>query len=307
MKLSYKRGFEPAHAVRRIVARMSWRARAASVAIVAAALGIGGLSLAAGAGATTLTCTNIAGPVSNGTPVGCGGLQTAAGYKYGNLDLTADGNYFNAVVRVQADNEANSNQDFTAFAVNGLTTGSYGDLGKYVAMLTPFGKIPQFTVTKDSVNPANVGKSFANAIPDQGATFTAGPADHCISVEDINNGPNHALRWNVVLRNCNTNGAFVYGVDNTTTVTTGSVSSGFANAYQEWAPVNGEFGLELVNVWITSHHHNVPYTLNITGASGAGTHTIAYPDTSPSLNESWNGLGCTPPLSVLGTPYASCP
>jgi hypothetical protein len=273
---------------------ISRRSRIAAVLASTVLAMFGSLAFAGSASATTLTCTNLAGATSG--PLGCGGLQTAAGYTRGVLDIAPDGNYNNAVVRVQPDASIKT-EDWTAFAVGGLTTGSEGGLGRYVAMFTPLGQIPSYTTG---------GVTYTNSVPAPGTTFTAGPDDYCISVTSEFNGPKHAARWNVVLRPCNTNGVFRYGTGGTTPSGTGSVTFGAANAYQEWAPINGEFGLELDNVWLRNHH-NTEYTLNITGAGGAGTHLIAYPNSTPALNESWGLIGCTPPANTLSTGYVSCP
>jgi hypothetical protein len=256
-----------------------------------------GLAFAPAAGATTLTCTNIAGATTG--PLGCGGL-TSAVTSFGTVDIAADGNYNNAVVRTAADSQGNTREDFTVFAVGGSVTGSIGDLGSYVAMFTPNGRVPDFTGTVGGVT-----GHYLNAVPDPGSTFTAGPNTHCISVVSEHNGPRGAARWNVVLRNCSTNGTFTYGGGEGNRP--GSVSFSFGNAWQEWAPVIGEDGLEMVNVWLFNHH-NVQYTLNVTGNAGPGTHLIAYPDTSPSLNESWTIIGCTPPANTLDAgSYTLCP
>lgn len=282
--------------LQRAVARVTgkaWRTAAILAASLAAA---GGLAFAAAgpAGATTLTCTNIAGAVVPGTPAGCGGLQSAWTGK-GTLDIAADGNYNNAVVRVQLDSLGNSNEDFTAYAVGGSQTGSIGGLGRYVAMFTPDGKF-QFS----TASPAG---PFTTGVPAPGATFYAGPNAHCISVVSENNGPKGAARWNVVLRNCNSNGVFKYG----TGLAPGSVTAGFGNAWQEWAPVAQGNNLELVNTWLFNHH-NVQYSLNVTGFGGAGTHLIAYPNDTPSSNEQWTLIGCTSPATTLsGGSYSFCP
>ena len=288
---------------------ISRRSRIAAVIASAVLAVFGSLAFTGTAGATTLTCTNIGGGiVIPGTPAGCGGLQSMWTGD-GVLDIAADSNNNNAVVRVEADSSGNSAEDFTAYAVGGSVTGSIGDLGRYIAMFTPLGKVPSYTVITDPVKPSNDGLTFTNAVPDPGTTFTAGPTTHCISVVSENNGPRSAARWNAVLRNCSSNGVFKYG----TGTAPGSITPGFGNAWQEWAPVAGTTGtgatyLELVNVWLFNHH-NVQYTLNITGSGGAGTHLIAYPNSGGAQpNEEWNLIGCTAPGSTLGGgAYASCP
>lgn len=267
-------------------------------------LALGGLALAPGAGATTLTCTNIAGAVTG--PLGCGGLTSADTTTAGVLDIAADGNFNNAVVRTAPDSLSNTHEDFTAFAVGGLVTGSIGDLGSYVAMFTPNGRVQDFMGFV-----GGIFGHYTNAVPDPGSMFTAGPNAHCISVVSINNGPlvgpvghkHHLARWNVLLRNCSTNGTFKYGNG----VAPGSVTVSSGNVWQEWAPVVGEFGLEIVNVSLFNLH-NQQYSLNIAGGTGVGRHLIAFPNSTPSLNESWTFIGCTPPASTLASgSYTFCP
>jgi hypothetical protein len=248
------------------------------------------------AGATTLTCTNIAGATTG--HLGCGGLQLAYNAK-GTLDIAADSNTQNAVVRVQPDSLGNPNEDFTAFAVSGHEYGSVGNLGRYVAMFTPDGVIPQYSTS-------GPGGPFVTGVPAPGAGFWAGPNTHCISIVSENNGPvvngHHLARWNVVLRNC-TDGEFTYG----TGALPGTVTAGFGNQYQEWAPVAQGSNLELVNVWL-HNHKNVDYALNDAGFGGAGTHLIAYPDQGSTTNEQFTLLGCTAPSTTLsGGSYNFCP
>lgn len=293
-------GYKPAHALRNV--RRTVRHTVIAAATLAAASA--GLTFAAtSANATTLTCTNVQNALT--APLGCGGLQNANG----TLDLAHASNVYNAYVTVATDGSSIS-EDWTAFAVNGKTTGGPGGLGEYVAMDTPDGIVPSFTVVSDPVNSSKDGETFTNAYPDPGTQFKAGPNTLCISVAD-QTGPNGKMRWWAVLRSCNTNGTFTYGKPATseTAAVTGSVTSGFANQWQVWAPVISSKGYVLVNTYL-HNHDNVNRVLDITGNGGPGTAVQAYPE-NDQLNEEWGFLGCTPPASTLGgvvsPPYVNCP
>jgi hypothetical protein len=277
---------------------------AAALAAPALALGGGAAIAAAGpAAATTLTCTNIATAVFS--PFGCGGLQSA-GTVHGTLDLAHTSNVYNAFVTVQPDASVTST-DWTAFAVGGKTTGGVGGLGAYVAMDTPDGLVPDFTVLTPGscatgTQPAG---TYTNAVPCAGAVFTADAGTLCLSVEHVV-AVNGKLRWWNVLRTCNDDGDFTYG----TSTTTGSVSFGLANQYQSWAPVIRESaGYLLVNVWL-HNHSNVNYVEDITGNGPAGAVVQAFPE-NDQINEEWGLIGCTLPASHLGgvvtPPYVNCP
>jgi hypothetical protein len=269
----------------------------------AAAAVAGGLALASlPAQATTLTCTHSAGATT--APVGCGGLQSAS-TTHGTLDLavlgtgTASGNYFNSPVGVLTDSQGSTREDFTVFAEGGMITGGPGNLGRYVAMYTPDGRISSWTHVS---GPVGVGQ------PAPGESFTAGPSDLCLSVVSVNDGPSHAARWHTVLRNCNTNGTFTIGTDTTTAPTENAVSFGRANQWQVWAPVTGANGLLLVNSTLSHGFRsgNVQYVLDIRGGGGSGTGTLAFPE-NDALNQEWSIIGCTHPADQLGTGYQFCP
>jgi hypothetical protein len=299
------------------------KARLAALAVTLLAAGGIAFQAASPASATSLTCTNTQSATT--APYGCGGLQIAPGYKGGTLDLTAD-NTQNDQVVVQPDSVQNNQQDFTVFALNedvsctfgpapldvtpspspscGTTgdpqkiTGGPGDLGEYVAMVTPLGKIANFTITSPGASTpgcVSAAGSYSNAVPCAGATFTVGPTVYCLSVAQYK-GFNGKVRWWVVQRDCNTNGPFVYG----SLTTVGTVSGGRANHWQLWGPVQGpqNTGLGLVNVDLWNKN-NVEYNLNISGMLGAGTPVQAYPNTGWSANQEWRVIGCTPPVSSL--------
>lgn len=299
-----------------------------AVAAAAVAVAAGGLAVVAAlpAGATTLTCTNVNGALLS--PFGCGGLQSDSSVS-NPLDLAHVTNAYNGLVTVQAD--ANSpSEDWTAFAVTPPSilsttsiTGSVGDLGAYIAMDTPNGLIPRFTVVTpgtsggptDKCNTTNTaGTTYTNAYPCAGTVFTAGADDLCLSVEHASNvaGTNGKYRWWTVLRECNTNGAFKYGKPAGPGLPNGApglVMGGFANQYQEWAPINsGQSGFLMDNIWLFNHK-NIDYLLNITGNGPANTAVQAYPDSGlPPLWEQWGIIGCTPPANLLAVQtYVSCP
>lgn len=274
------------------------------VALLAGAVLAASLTVAATmANATTLTCTHAAGALT--TPIGCGGIRSAT-TAHGNLDMAVlgtggvNGNFFNSPVGVAAESLSSVREDFTVFAVNGAITGGPGNLGKYVAMYTPNGRMADFTGTVGGVTGFH-----ANAIPDAGTTFTAGPHLYCLSVVGLSNGPRGALRYNAVLRNCNTNGVFTQGND---TTTENAVTSGHANRFQVWAPVTGANGLLFANQSLSRNYSsgNTQYVLDIKGSGASGSRLLAFPE-NDGLNQQWSLIACTHPGDVLSTGYQFCP
>lgn len=299
-----------------IFMRASFKAKIAGAAVALLAFGGMAALAAPSASATTLTCTNIA--TATVSPFGCGGLQSA-GTAHGMLDLahintsnTQNLNAYNSLVTVQPDASVTS-EDWTAFAVNGLTTGGPGGLGEYVAMDTPDGLIASFSEASGQPVPGNCSTltvattSYTNTMPCASAVFNAGANDLCLSVENAAHvpGTNGKLREWDVLRTCNTNGAFTYG----TKTTPGKVVGGFANLWQVWSPVISGSGYIMINTWLFNHN-NVNYVLDITGNGGAGSVVQAYPE-NDQINEEWGLIGCTQPASNLGgvvsPPYVNCP
>lgn len=286
----------------------SFKAKAAAFALPVLAAGGIAFTAALPANATTLTCTNVANATTS--PFGCGGLQSDSTTN-GTLDLAHVTNVYNAPVTVQADSSTTS-EDWTAFAVKigsaPYTTGGVGGLGEYVAMDTPNGQIPRFTIDTPSTavgctTDNTTGTTYTNAEPCAGAVFTAGADDYCLSVEHAT--INNKYRWWSVLRECNSNGTFTYG----TPTEPGFVTTGIGNAYQEWAPINSSAsGFLMDNVWLRDHS-NVDYDLNITANGGAGTMTQAWPETGvAALWEQWGIIGCTPPANLLSVQtYVNCP
>ena len=257
--------------------------------------------MAAPVQATTLTCTHTAGALTS--PIGCGGAQSAS-HTHGTLDMAvlgtgnANGNYYNSPVGVMTDSQAQVREDFTVFALSGLTTGGPGNLGRYVAMYTPNGRVQQFTGTV-----GGTPGTYTNSKPDAGTTFTAGANAFCFSVTQIGNGPHGALRWNAVLRNCNSNGTFTMGND---TTIENAVTYSHANRWQLWAPVIGSHGLELINTSLRNRS-NVNYVLDIKGNGPSGSRLLAYPG-HDALWEEWSIIGCTHPADELNVgSYQFCP
>lgn len=268
-------------------------------AILTAGLALAGTTPAH---ATSLSCTNTQSAVTS--PYGCGGLQVAPGYPHGALDMATTTTADSAPVVAQPDSVTNSHEDFTVYALGGSLTDGPGGLGDYVAMQTPTGHIAHFQITGAvPLTGGCVGAlgTYTNAIPCPGATFRALSGTYCLSVANFT-GPNHKLRWWALLRLCSTNGTFTYG----TSTGPGSVSFSLANRWQLWAPVTGDAGLKMVNVSL-HNRFNSDYDLNITGAGGAGQQLQAWPDNSGGVaNDQWQILGCTPPITLLSTPYALC-
>lgn len=274
---------------------------AAAAIPLAVGLAVGVAVVAPSAQATTLTCTHTAGALTS--PIGCGGAQSAL-HTHGTLDMAvlgtgnANGNYYNSPVGVMTDSQSQIREDFTVFALHGDITGGPGNLGRYVAMYTPNGRVQQFTGTV-----GGVFGNYTNAKPDADTTFTAGANTFCVSVTQIANGPHGALRWNAVLRNCNTNGTFTMGND---TTVENSVTFSHANRWQLWAPVIGSNGLELINTSLRNKF-NVDYVLDIKGAGGTGSRLLAFPG-HDALNEEWSIIGCTHPADELNVgSYQFCP
>lgn len=277
------------------------RRTATWVAVTALALG-GFLAAAWQAGATTLSCTNTQSAITS--PYGCGGLQIAPGYPHGALDMATTTTSDSAPVVTQPDSVTNNHEDWTVYALGGSLTDGPGGLGDYVAMQTPTGHIAHFQITGAvPLTGGCVGAAgtYTNAIPCPGAIFKALSGTYCLSVANFK-GFNGKVRWWALLRLCSTNGTFVYG----TQTTPGSVSFSFANRWQVWAPVTGDAGLKMVNISLFNRY-NSDYDLNITGNGGAGVQLQAYPDNTGGMrNDQWDIIGCTPPITLLSTPYALC-
>ena len=257
-------------------------------AVLAAGLG---LAAATASQATTLTCTNIAGATV--VPIGCGGARSAT-TAHGDLDMAvigtanSSGNYFNSPVGVKAESLGAPREDFTVFALAGSITGGIGGLGSYVVMYTPAGRVPGFPAGQPAAN----------------TNFTPNFSDFCVSVTQIPNGPHGVLRWNAILRNCNTNGTFHMG--NNTAGNENSVSFSHANRWQLWSPVLDANGLEFVNVSL-HNKFNVPWVLDIKGSGGDGSRLLAFPSHN-GLNEQWSLIGCTHPADELNVgSYQFCP
>ena len=279
---------------------ISLRKYAAGIAAAGLVLGAS-IAVAATASATTLTCTNTLSATQ--APFGCGGLQIASGYKFGSLDLSTNGVVADsAPVVVEPDSVSSNNEDFTVFALDGLETGGPGDLGQYVAEVTPDAKIAYFTPVTVPAGCAQVhGTVYKNAVPCAGETFNQGPGDYCLSVANFV-GPNGKLRWWVLDRLCDTSGTFTYG----TATTPGTVPGSHANKWQVWAPVTGVSGLKMVNVSLRNKF-NSDYDLNVTGAGGANSSVQAYQDNTGGVsNDQWTVIGCTPPITLLNTSYWAC-
>ena len=172
---------------------MSIRSKALAVT-AGLALAAAGAVTASGASATTLTCTQT--KASFTTPYGCGGLELQYTAK-GILDMAADGSYWNAPVRAKTESLTDTSEDWTVFAVGGVTTGGEADLGSYVAMFTPNGVIPGGCG-------APGGAYVACGAAGASLTVTPSPSDYCLSVEDVYRTVHgqHVQRWAGVLRPC---------------------------------------------------------------------------------------------------------
>ena len=299
-----------------------------------------------------------------GATYGCGGLTfngDGGAFSLADTVNAAGGSYDSAPIVLQPSGEISPRLDFTVFTVcnsgddtqwHGKGHGdSYniaectpqstvpypsgsaplletlsgpGALGIYVAVITPDGRFPDFTVldlptpSASTTAPAfNVsspyysgtcdqapGGTYTNAIPCPGETFEPGPETYCISVAEFT-GPNGKDRWWALDRQCDTNGEFTYG----TAVTPGTVDWSSANKWQEWAPTVGASGLLMDNISL-DNKYNSEYDLNVSEADYApGTQLQAYQDNKGGVaNDLTTYTACTPPgtlLSVFGT-YGLC-
>jgi hypothetical protein len=290
------------------------RARMGVAVLSCAALAAGGVALAAGsARATTATCTNIATPVS--APIGCGGLYlpgmgTGTQPDGTSLTLTADGNQFDAAVRVQAYDPSNSLQDFTVFQVCDTVIGTrtpadpcgsgttaknpVNGQGEYIAMLTPDGTSTDWPPSSPSLGDAS--------------------NDFCLSVTEVTRTVNKkpAKRWVTVLRNCAVDAGFIPGKPDTPAdAGTPGVVTGNVNPWQVWSPIaSGASGYVLAEDYLSDNFKNTPYVLDDSGYGGAGTQQLAYPLKDPSQNVSnqvWKVVGCTNPVVDLTPGFYSCP
>ena len=96
-------------------------------------------------------------------------------------------------------------------------------------------------------------------------------------MENLNNGPKGALRWHVVLRNCNTNGVFDYGNNGISPATPVLVASGGTatntSAYPVSVTITGGTGVKVNGSSVTT-----PHTVTV---PAGGTITLTY-TTAPS-------------------------
>jgi hypothetical protein len=272
-------------------------------AMIALAAGMA-LTALPGASATTLTCTQVKAVYI--TPYGCGGLQLGYQAK-GVLDMAADGNFFNAAVRAEPESVTNTAEDWTVFALNGITTGGQDDLGQYTAMLTPDGVIPG---------------GCAGALPCSATNpdVAVSPADFCLSVENVTRTVrgHRVQRWAAVLRSCFSPAT---GDDGSPVFVLGAAPAGIntvddPNLYQLWSPVlattQNPSPIALVNDALLSPglRHGIggndDYVLDDAASGGAGTQLLAYP-ANGGLNQEWSVIGCTPPVTQISGLNQLCP
>lgn len=273
------------------------------IAILATVFTVTGLA-ASSANATSFTCTQTKNAYT--TPYACGGLQFQQ-FTHGVLDMSADGNFWNASVRATTENQsgpAAPNQDWTVFAEDGLITGGEGDLGQYVAMFTPNGVIP---------GGCDVGLQHHQTCGGLNTpqTVSNSPIDYCLSVENVPTvvRGHHTFRWFGVLRNCflgdfrdEGSPTFTLAVAPSDGVHVNTVTN--PNHYMVWAPVLGAQDESLVNEallhpefrhWVGG---NSRYVLDIQAGGPSGSRLLAYPYNG-GLNQVVKVIGCQPPVTLI--------
>jgi len=272
--------------------------------IAAFAMVLAGFASAGTANASTFTCTNTLN--SSSAPQGCGGLVS----EENSLSMAITANNYNAPVTLGETASVNT-EDWTVFAVDGLTNDGPGRLGEYVAMYTPDGTI-KCVAGVDSC-PAS-GTIGAGVLPSAVTEFEAGPETYCLSVAYGLDSQRGVDRWMARLRLCNGNGVFKIG-NSAVKGDINSVSSGHENRYQVWSPVIGDGGLLMVNNMLSTGHAtggpdtNQNYVLDDTAGLGVGEDLIVFQE-NDQLNQLWAVQGCTQPvsqLSIFTGPYANCP
>jgi hypothetical protein len=280
-------------------------------ALLATVFAVAGLA-SSSASATSLTCTQTKNAFT--TPYGCGGLQFQQ-FTHGVLDMSADGNWWDAPVRATTENQTGPTaprQDWYVFADtnnNPVTQGGEGDLGDYVAMFAPNGVIP---------GGCDNGLLHHQACNHTNLVVSNSPSDFCLSVENVPTivRGHHTFRWFAVLRNCFTGDSrdegtpqFTLGSDLVTDAVN-TVSN--PNHYQVWAPVLGQTDESLVNEALLhpEFRHgvggNARYVLDIQAGGPSGSRLLAYPFNG-GLNQVVVVLGCQPPVTLISGLAQVCP
>jgi hypothetical protein len=275
------------------------RITALAAALALAVLGVTAW-MAGAADATTGTCLNIATPISQ--PIGCGGayfsgLGSGIQPNGTSLTLTASAPSWNAHVIDAPYDPARSDQDFTVYqrctTVSGPRSAAFpcGTLG---------------TPTQDPDGQAEFVAEFTPLGHHIGAAINT-PANLCLSVEGVFNGPHGALRWRTVLRTCDTNGAvFTAGFPDGSSGVTGIVTS--PNPWQTWSPFGPVgSGFVFANNMLSGNLFNHPFVLDVPGSSHVpGQWLLAFPE-NDQANQVARIIGCTGAPNQITPGHFDCP
>ena len=263
-------------------------------ALAAGAILTTGLALTATtADATTLTCTHTAGATT--APIGCGGIRSAT-TAHGDLDLAVlgtggtSGNFFNSPVGVSADSQSNVREDFTVFAVGGAITGGPGNLGEYVAMYTPNGKIPGFTT-----QPAP-GSRSRRTPPTCACPSCSSPSARTARSA----GPRCSATATPTARSTSA------PTPRPATRTASPAATRTPTRCGHRSPARTACCSPTSRLSHHFHSGNTLYVLDIKGSGAAGSRLLAFPE-NDGLNQEWSLIGCTHPADVLSTGYQFCP
>ncbi len=280
---------------------------AAAAALTASAVVAGTWT---GASATTGTCTNIATPISQ--PIGCGGIylpQLGSGIQPDatSLTLTASSDFWNAGVTVTPYSASDSTQDFRIYEVCNFTSAPFNA----PTAPSPTGTVPGPCGTNGApvIDPLSGFDEYVAEAAPLGAHLGGAinsTGNLCLSVEAVNDGPHHAVRWHVVLRTCNTFGAhFTEGLPSGVTHGIAGVVN-LANHFQTWSPIPANGGYVLGNNALSNNFHNRAYVLDKRGGGTSAGPVIAFPE-NDQANQIWKVIGCTDPAVNLTPGFFSCP
>ena len=300
--------------------------------VAASALIAGSLALAAAspAGATTGTCLGTQNPVSG--PVSCGGLflpgmdpSPAGQPNAGTLTLTAASDYWNAPLTFSLYSPAASSQDFTVYERCSYSPPVPGGITAATTFVpgtrnesNPCGTVTGGFVGSPVLNSASNQPEFVAEVTPLGKHL-GGAINNinnlCVSEEGVFDGPLHnghpALRWHMVQRTCDTNGAFfVAGIDdglNPPPDNTGvpPIVVNGVNPWQTFAAVPTIGGDLIANDMLSNNFLNTLFVVDDRAGGYPNGTAIVYPQ-NLQRNQVGQFIGCNGAVLTTGVSF-TCP
>ena len=282
---------------------------------LAAALALAVLGVTAwmvgGADATTGTCLGTQNPVSG--PVSCGGLylpgmdpSPAGQPNAGTLTLTAAANFWNAPITFSLYSASAATQDFTLYE---RCTSPVGPVGTRTE-LNPCG-----TGSTPVLNAASNRPEFVAEVAPLGAHLGGAInsiSNLCLSEQGRHDGPWHRLRWHMVERTCDTNGAvFTEGIADglspnppfSNTGVVGTVVS--PNPWQTFAAVPSSGGDVIANDILSNNFHNTLFVVDDRGSGYPAGQALVFPE-NDQRNQVAAFIGCNGAVITTGVSF-NCP